>query len=240
MKNESRIPRTDNEFDRYVNQTTDYLFEPSAGPGSTPNWTRLGLTATEATVWGSYRNTWIAKYAITQKNAERGTRDSIAIAEKNKARIDFTDWVTDPEFNKLDRIGASVNVTETDRAVFHIKLRADNRTTRKAPIADSIFFNLRPLGGGIVRASCRSVNDASRASIPASAKAVEIYFKINGTAPTSVADCDEQVTSTRALFNFDVHANNAGQRLYAYARWIDTSDTNRSSAWSEMVMIIVT
>ena len=239
-KGKSRVPQKDSFFDIYINATTDYLFLQPGGGGTPHNWERLGLTNTEATDWFNYRTVWNTKYGIYKTNIEKGTRDKTATEEKTEAKDNFTDWVTDPDFNKLNRIGASPNVTDADRNVFHIKKRKDNRTISKARITANMFFNLQAQGGGDMKATCRTSTDATRASIATDAKEAEIVWKTGTTPPNSVSDCPNRTASTKAIFTFNVNANNAGQKIYAFARWIDTTDPSRASVWSDLVTVIIT
>ena len=235
----ARVPEKEDEFNTYVNDTSDYLLEEPGGPGTGENWVRLGLLEAEKDQWVTYKDDWNTIYETYTTNTNRGIRDKTVTENKNKAKDDFTDWVTDPDMNKLDRIAASPNVTQQDREVFHIKKRSDNRTTHTAPIGEDIFFDLKALGGGDIRVRARTDEDATRASIPTDAKAVEICYLIGTTAPETVAECNEDYASTKALFTFNVGAENAAKRMYCFARWVDTTNPNRAGSWSDMVTIVV-
>jgi len=242
MSDRIRVPVKDDEFNTYINATANDLFLTPGGAGTTAKRELFGLTITDANQWNTYRGTWNGKYATVTDQEAHGIRNSGSIAEKNEAKEDFTDWVTDPDYNKLNRIGSSPNCSDTDRELYRIKKRKDNRTIHKAPINEDIFFNLKALGGGDMRCACRTTHDGSRSSIPteAGAKAVEIKYKIGGTPPTSANQCDREKVSTKALFTFNVNGDNAGEKMYAFARWIDTSDDSRAGAWSDMVTVIIT
>lgn len=234
---EPRVPIADDEFNNYIHQTNTYLF--TADPIFVTNWQRLGLLAAEATQWDTYKNDWNAKYAITQSNIANNIRNATATQNKNQARTDFTDWVTDRELNKLNRIGASPNVTNADRAIFRIALRDETRTVHTAPIEAEMFFDMKPISGGDMRLRCREQVDSTRASIPAEANAVELRWVISNNAPNSVDDCPDKEIFTEALFNYNFGAGNTAKKIFAFARWIDTTNKNRSGHWSDMVQTVI-
>lgn len=233
----NRIPQKDSKFNTYLNATAEYLVV--ADEAGLENWDRLGLTNAEKNQWVTYKNDWNDLYDTTTKNAEKGIRDSIVISNKNTAKSEFIDWVTDPAMNKLNRIGSSPNVTTEDRAVFHVKERKDDRTTPTAPIADEVYLDLKALGGGDMRVRCRTTKEATRASIAKGAKAVELCYSIGTDAPESVADCTLTKASTKALFTFNVGAANSTKKMFCYARWIDTTNPSRSGPWTDMLTVVV-
>lgn len=234
-----RVPQKDDLFNTYLNTTTAYLLDEPGGPGTGENWERLGLLEDEKDQWVTYKDDWNEIYETYTTNQNNGISDKTVTANKNTAKENFIDWVIDPDMNKLNRIAASPNITQQDREVFHIKKRDDNRTTHTAPIGEDIFFDLKALGGGDVRVRARYDSDATRASIPADAKAVELCYLIGTEAPETVAECNEDYTSTKALFTFNVGAENATKRMYCFARWVDTTNPNRAGSWGDMVTIVI-
>jgi hypothetical protein len=234
----ARVPEKDDLFNTFIKATAAYLLQINPGE-AVANWNRLGLLNAENDEWQAYWNDWNTKYQLVVTEKEQGIRNAPHIEDKNKAKEDFTDWVTDPEANKLNRIGASPNVTNQDRAVFHIKLRDDNRTVHTAPIEAQMFFEISPLSGGNLRVRCREDQDSTRASIPDEANALELRWIIGTTAPNSADDCVLNTISTEALFTHNFGTGNTAKKIYAYARWIDVNNKNRAGGWSAMVQTVI-
>jgi len=234
----ARVPQPDDLFNIYLKATAAYLLVTNPGM-AVANWNRLGLLNAENDQWQAYWNDWNTKYQKVVTEVEQSIRNSTSIDEKNKAKADFTDWVTDPALNKLNRIGASPNVTTQDRAVFHIALRDETITTHTAPIAAEMFFSLKPISGGDMRIRCREDEDSSKASIPQEADGLELRWKIGGDAPNSVEDCNEKEIFTEALSTHNFGAGNTAKKIFAYGRWIDTTNKNRSGPWSAQVQSVI-
>ena len=236
MADKKRVPVKDDEFNTYLTETTTYGLGVRSG---TVIFNLLGLTDPEKAIWVGYRDAWLDKFGIVKTQKEQGIRNATSIAEKNKVKEDFTDWVTDPEFNKLNRIGSSPNVIEQDRNVFHIALRDETRTVQTAPIAAEMFFSMKPISGGDMRVRCRQDEDSTRASIPDEANALELRWKVGADAPNSVDDCPNKENFTEALFTHNFGAGNTAKKIFAYARWTDNTNKNRSGPWSDMVQTVI-
>jgi hypothetical protein len=233
-----RVPQKDTDFNSYINSTTDHLIENDPLPA---NWERLGLTLVEFNTWKSYRQNWNEAYEITTKNAERGISDSNATKAKNDVRKKFTDWVTDPAVNKLNRIGSSPNVTDTDRTIFHIKLRDQVRTARPQ-ITTAPFVDLKGDEGAFILITCRVQSDANRANMHKDADVIEVKYALLATdapPPTSPEECPDTELSPKAIFRLSAGMANAGKRLYGYLRWRNNSEPEKSSPWNQRVTVIV-
>src|SRR3990172_7374017 len=133
----ARINRADGAFNAYINSTATYL---AAVTGGTTNYARLGVTDAEYNLWIAYRNSWNTEYALWSNLASR----TVAVtASKNEAKQTFIDFAQ-PVLNK---IAASVNITNADYAAFNIKNR-DTVPTPRPAIATFPYPELVPLGGG--------------------------------------------------------------------------------------------
>lgn len=239
MPSTDRVPQADSEFDDYINETFDYLNTTPAG--AQPNWERLGLTNAEKNQWGTYRTDWNNAYAKVKTNKAQNIRNSNDTEAKNQVKEDFTEWVLDPAMNKLNRIAASPNITNTDRSTFNIKLRDDVPTARPQ-ITTAPFVDMKAEDGGVVLITCRVESDANRASMQPDADVVEMrYCIVNAQAqpPNGAQDCPSTELSSKSMFRFTPPSGNAGKRLYAYLRWRNNAQPEKSGPWCQVMTIII-
>lgn len=235
-----RIPQKDELFNQYINSTADYLQQVDSGTG-VPNWQRLLLQPDEATQWEEFRTGWKELYGIVITNRAKGIRDSNATKAKNDQRKAFTKWALSPEANKLNRIKNAPDVTAKDRAIFKMRLREKNPGPRPA-ITTAPAVGLKAGGGGIVIITCRVESDSDRASMHPHADNIEMRYiltSVDAQPPTGPEECIHTYTSTRAIFRFEGGVGHPGKRLYAFLRWNNGSDKDKSGPWSQIVTIVI-
>ena len=226
----TRIPQAIPEFRDYINDTDDYLFATSGG---VQNYVRLGLSVTNAGNWHDkrvfFRDTLYPKYS------SENTRTTTIIHQLENFMDDFREFANP----LLDIMAASPNAVEADETAMNFKIGREEPVHPTTPIDADIFLKITSKGQGSLQIRCRETKDATRASIPEDAKAVELRYKIGGTEPDSVDECPLTKISTKALFTFSVGANNSTKKIRMFARWIDTTNESRAGAWSEMVTIVI-
>ena len=231
MPERTRVPRSIDRFASYLNDTDVHLqSNRPAGPGGTPVFELLGLTSGQADDWNLKRVDFRDNlYPLwTNKNTKTETVNENVVKFMN----DFFD------FSKplLNIMAASPNAITQDENIFNFKITRANPTRPTTPIAEVVVLELKPIGGGDIRVRARESELATRGRIPDDAKALEIRYKVGaiGEAPASVGETNEVVISTRAIFVLNVGDENHNLNIYAFARWIDTTNAARAGSWTEL------
>lgn len=234
MPNTARIPRTIDEFNRYMVNTDAYLLE------GTPvtNGIRLGLLETEITQWSAFKTDWIALYV--KYSDETNTRTKAIRDKLVKLMDDIVEY--DLKNHILDRIAASPNVTIDDLEIFHIKkgaLQKTARTTTNTGIHENVTVTLQPLGGGLISVKCYSIT-GQRAAIFEDADCVQYAYLIGDTPPVSSLDPGLiRDLSTKASFTLSLGSDQAKKMLYIYFRWYNTHHPDLAGPWSAMQNTVI-
>jgi len=229
MGNTTRIPRTINRFDTYLENGVRYL---QAGTPVT-NASRLAIQEEEVTTLTSYYSEWSPLYLLyTDKKNSRTT----AVTEQLHLIINKTvDY--DHQQHLLDRIASSPNVTVTDLDTFNIKGSLLAKTTRTKPgkaISELVLSEINQLGGGELAIRCRTA-EGGRAAILQGADCVEFRYRVDEQAPASVNDEGlKSGISTKASFTISLGAENSGKYAYLYFRWYNTKYPNLGGPWSSL------
>ncbi|MDZ4845342.1 MAG: hypothetical protein SH857_07305 [Chitinophagales bacterium] len=105
-------------------------------------------------------------------------------------------------------------------------------------ITSVVFGGLDALPGSQVQFTCRTATETKRASILDTADCVEVRYAI-GTQPATVDNCPLVAMSTKAKFTLDISPVDAGKRIYAYLRWRNNSDVEKSGPWSDSLNTVV-
>ena len=118
-----------------------------------------------------------------------------------------------------------------------IPQRGKRRKNRSA-ITDAPELIAQSVPGAFVRFWCRQQNHDGRASIHPESDGVEIRYSI-GTEPVDFNHAQHTFVSKKAHIRLPVKLEWRGKNLYAYARWVNLADHNRSSGWSYVVVVQV-
>lgn len=225
----SRIPTTIPKFNTYINSTDDFLQEViDIGPPQVTNASRLGLTMQNAADWHTKRLNW--RDNLFAKWSNPITKTS-SINKQVAAFMKTFSAFGSPLIEK--KISVSDNATQDDADLFNFKL------TRKAPtrpttrITELCFASITPLGGGRMQAKFRTSHDTKRASRPEAANVIEVAFKASEPPPQNPNDGTTRDTIPKASDVFDLGAENAGKKVYAYFRWKNTKYPDLAGQWSE-------
>jgi len=230
MPERTRVPRTVDRFASYLNDTDSHLqSNRPAGPGGVPVFELLGLTIPQVDEWSSKRVDFRDNlYPLwTNKNTKTETVNENVVKFMNEFFV----------FSKplLNIMAASPNAVTQDENIFNFKITRKKPTRPTAPISEVVVLDLNPIGGGTMRVKGRQDEEAKRGKIPETAKAIEVCWIVGTAPPASVLDCTENIISTRASFTMNVGAENHNLNIYAFARWIDTTNPARAGAWTDMV-----
>ena len=229
MGNTTRIPRTINRFDTYLENGVRYL---QAGNPVT-NASRLAIQEEEVTTLTGYYSEWSPLFLLY---ADKKNSRTTAVTEQLHLIINKTvDY--DHQQHLLDRIASSPNVTVTDLDTFNIKGSLLAKTTRSKPskaISELVLPDISQLGGGELTIKCRA-GESNRAAILKSADCVEFRYRVDEQAPTSVKDEGlASSVSTKAIFTLSLGAENSGKVAYLYFRWYNTKYPNLAGPWSSL------
>ncbi len=226
----ARIARTNSPFNDYANSTLAYMdaVDPATG---TANYVRLGLTVAQRNAWAAKRNDWNAIYALYVNVA---TRTAPVTATKQDAMDAFIITVQP----LLDIIAASPAIINEDYSAFNIKKR-DTEPSPKPAMTTAPFPKVLPIGGGKVRVTVRVLHDSTRASMHPDADAIEMKYSIGSVPPASEEEALNSRSYKRAIRIFSLGQAQAGQRMYAFFRWSNETDEEKSSQWSTMVQTVI-
>lgn len=226
---EGRVPRTIARFASYLNDTDVHLqSNRPVGPGGTPVFELLGLTSGQADGWNlrrvDFRDNLYPKW--TNKNTKTET--------VNEDVADFMEEFFDYSEPLLNIMAASTNAINQDANIFNMVINRKDPTRPTEPIEEVVVLDLNPVGGGTMRVRGRQTAQAKRGKIPETAKAIEVCWTVGTAPPASPLDCTENIISSRSTFTMNVGAENHNLNIYAFARWIDTSNAARAGAWTEL------
>ena len=229
MSTDARMPRTINEFDKYVRKTTPYL---EAGEPKT-NAERLGIQITEVATWKGFQTEWIPLYEkyidVTNSRTRAVKNNLLLIIDK---AVNF-----DQSVHFLDRIAASPFATIDDLGIFNINRGLIPKSTRSVsttPISEAVTVTFQVLGGGVVAIKCYSTT-GQRAAIYGDADCIQFLYVVGNTPPSDTnEDTMKKDLSTKATFNLTFGLGNAGKNLYMYFRWYNTKHPDLAGPWSSL------
>ncbi len=231
-----RIPRTLPKFDKYLRAVVAYLI---AG-GTTNNGTRLGLTAAEITQAQGFLTQWFTGtpaspgiYELHSSPVSRTKETRAAVLQLMKSFFAFFQPL-------LVRMSGSPAITDSDRLILNIASRNSTKTNHQVAITDLVYFDLKSISGGSLKATCRTTRDSKRGARPKEATAVEISYKLGDPAPATAEDpSTKQLISTHSSFVMKLGVASAGQHLHAFARWINAKHPELNGPWSTLVAVYI-
>ncbi len=233
MTENTRIPRRIEDFNLFLNNTTEYFIT-----GTPTNADRLGILPAEVTKWQGYDVRW--KPLMLKYSDKKNTRTTAVTEELNQIIVEVVDL--DHTNHLLDRIAASPNVTIADLDTFNIKKGVLQKTTRSkptTPITEMVVPAMQPLCGGSVSIKCRN-HIGNSASILDGSDCVHYCYQIGGTAPASAeADGLKSGLSTKASFTLSLGAASAKQELFIFFRWFNTKYPDLAGPWSSVQTTLI-
>jgi hypothetical protein len=234
MSTDARMPRTINEFDKYIRKTTLYL---ESGEPMT-NAERLGIQPTEVTVWKGFHTEWIPlcdKYNDITNSRTRAIKNNLRLIIDRAVNFDQS-------VHFLDRIAASPNGTIDDFGIFNINKGFIPKLTRSVPttaITEPVTVTFQALGGGTIGIKCYSTT-GKRAAIYGDANCVQFLFLVGTTPPTEVNENTmKKDISSKASFNLSLGLGNAGKNLYIYFRWFNSKHPELAGPWSALQVTMI-
>jgi len=233
-----RIPTAHDDFDSFINSTATALLN-----GTPTTAERLGLTAEQLAKWQDYRTVWKDLFA-TYTN--RATRTKAVTNGKNKVRKEFIAFASP----LLTAMSVHPALTASDRLTFHLAER-DRIMTKRGSIKETAEGHMEAVGGARVQVRVRTFTDSTRASMHPQAHYIEMRYMTvapQGMGPSGLTwpatpltpmECPQVTISTRALFYLELGEHSRGMRVYAFFRWVNASEPNKSGPWGTVRQVIV-
>jgi hypothetical protein len=113
--------------------------------------------------------------------------------------------------------------------------RTDGERHERPVIEETPFSKVDALEGSRVQFTNRTDEDASRASVHADADGLEVRYAIGTTPPATWEDCPEKEFSSKAKFTTALGPANAGKKIYAFLRWRNNSNPEKSGPFGDMI-----
>lgn len=249
MSNKNRrISSKVDEFNTEIT-TMDDRFNAASTDTACPamnNGTCLGVTAADITAWHDRRLAWAILYGQYQNPSTRpqvdGANGDVAVFIRSFQQ--FSEPI-------LNTVANSTHCTSDLANVFHVVPVAlrKNPTHHTEPILEDCFASINALGGGALEFTVRADHDTKRSSKPEGVSGIEIAYKIGLTPPVapnppddapgveSPDACDHRIIRTKSHFVLQAGPASATKKLYAFARWYDVNNPERSGQWSSMYTV---
>lgn len=185
--------------------------------------------------WGIADDPWTALIdAQTTYNPlfnaikNKGTRTSAQVEAHTNGRTVYEKIVRDfvqewLAFNSL--------VTDADRVSMNITVHTDERSPRPA-IETAPNPSMKPKDGARILCECRVESDSSKPSMHPDADSIEMRFAIGTAAPALPKDCPNIKLKSKARFTIELDLADAGKKIFAFFRYINTSDDTKNGPWS--------
>jgi hypothetical protein len=116
--------------------------------------------------------------------------------------------------------------------------RTGERHERTA-ITETPFAGLDAQAGSRIDVTARTQSDASRASMLPMADVVEVRYFVGTAAPATVDECNQTEISTKAKFPISLPPAQAGKKIFAFVRWRNNSEPEKSGPFGDMIVTTV-
>jgi hypothetical protein len=238
----NRIPYALARFNSYIRSVDTFLHALSSD-GLTTNGIKLDMTNGELVKLNDFRYQWSSDDplhpGIYDLHLNPNTKTSTTRATIDKLMSDFRIFFRPV----LTRISVSRNINTEIRQVLRIAAPVTERTRHQTPITESCVIYDTPIGGSMIKISCRTAHDSNRASIAALANAVEVAYGIHiplfdekgnhiNQNPLLQTNCKDRFISTKATFMLEFGIENTCKFVTLYARWINTKHAELAGHWT--------
>jgi hypothetical protein len=228
----------------YFEAVIQYLNDNATRLGiSTSNLSQLNALYGDILTVGTYLYCWTI-WTDRAGGRTRNVNSNLAIAEKQLQQ----------QLSLIYNDIPATLWTQSDRNTLGRKTGLPRPHTVSAdPIGHRCFASASPVGGGIVKVTCRYMEDQTRASKPEGADALEIAYSIRpvkfkqgaeyiGKVKDMMVDPDDgtiKFISTRSAFAFPAGVINAGMDFQFFARWINTRHASNAGPWTGPFSVII-
>ncbi len=224
MKKKDYIPAKDAEFD---------IWQENLVAIATANKVPWEILAAALTALGLFKAKWDTTWAAAKM---KETRTSTQVKAKNIARKEYK---TELRQFVQQWIQNNPLVTDADKISMGIKPKDGSKTPVPVP-ASVPQFDLLSGNGNSVRSFFRQAPDESGVSSrgkPAGVAYCEVAFVVGNTVPANEADFTERRNPTRSPFVIKSDFTQAGRRMYAMARWVNTK--GQTGQWSPIQSTVI-
>ena len=207
------IPRPDGDFDDWQKNFVTI---------STSNATTWGVPTTEITALTTNQIQWIASYAVGGKG-QKTLRTSQQTKAKTVARKTY-----EKNLRIFIRRWISVNpaVSDAQRVALRVTIANNVRSTINKPIFTP-NVEITPTKGNTLVFHFKQEADGSGKSHrgkPVNTHGMKIYYKIEGTAPLSLDECNKVVTATKSPYRLAFAPNFGGKIFYCFCCWVNNKE----------------
>lgn len=225
-----RFPEKDADFNDFLVSAVAYLIA---------NATRLVISSDNITILSDLFSSWTNTYPLSQdENTATKTiiDNKIALREsiEEHLRLIYGD------------IPQSV-LTNADRNTLHLSSR-DTKPTPRPKIDTVPQVTIEAKAGRKVLVACRTSTDANRASRHKHSDGVEYRFTLTQPLSDNIGQASAiPITkvvyttgiNTRARFQIQLQEESSGKVITVECRWMNFSDTSKSSNWSNPAQTMV-
>jgi len=113
--------------------------------------------------------------------------------------------------------------------------RTDGEKHERPEIKETPYSKVDALEGSRVEFTNRTDEDSSRASVHPDADGLEVRYVVGTTPPATWKDCPEKDFSSKAKFTTELDPSNAGKKIYAFLRWRNNSNPEKSGPFGDMI-----
>ena len=215
----TRISRSISGFNADITTTNDYIMQLCPPPVGQTNASRLGWLPDEITQWQLFGKNWALLYIqYSNKKGARTTniKDQMKQIIKNCVAYEHKQHL-------YDRIAISLNATNADFEIFHIKhgtALADTTLTRAAvPGIKEVVIVIKKMGNLFHQLLVTTADKKGRGK-PAGVKEILIYMAVTGPKDAAPALADYQYYGdvSRGLLTVTHDDADVGNRAWYIAR----------------------
>jgi hypothetical protein len=221
-----RIPRKDKDLNDFIRTTTQALQDVATRQ-------RLGMLDAEWIIWQQLHHEWVAVYPLVTG----AQRSKLVVLKKDDIRKRFTKQT----FKPLYRAQVMSTVTEDDRLIFRIAKRKSTRT-KPPKIETAPWPQFENIGGGWLRLRVRVEGTEGRPRMHPHAHVLLVRYAVlpfDAPAPATSEACNGISYLTKALSIMKFEPVDRGKKVYAFLRWLNTSDNSKSGPWSNRIEAVL-
>jgi hypothetical protein len=253
-----RIPAAQAAFIVYLVNVNIYLQTKATGDPD-PRGTMLGMTTDELTLLDNFVKKFMsgdpANPGFWDLHSNADTKNKVTRANMLNGMKEFRTFFQP----LLNRMSGSAVINSTDRLKLNIAEPVTSHSVTKTPIKEQCYTMVSAVGGGTAQVTCKWESDATRSSIPETADAVEIRYRLD--APVleeaeegsseppgkiireTLSSPDDGTTKeiwTKSKFRLKFGADKAGFTLHVYARYIHTKRPGLEGDWTGPILKVLT
>ncbi len=235
MPRRNLVPGELPNFDIYIRSAVGYLLEEET-PGN-PRWKRLGVKTAEMNKATAYRDEWYtgnpAAPGAYELHTKPGTKTKVTRSAIEGIMKKFT-----PFFSNVVKCMTPYKYTSAEKLTLHIPERKETNTKR-VKILEFPVALAQALDGSRVKIRVRIGAQEGRPRKHPQADCIELVYFIGDNPPGNAAGMREHSLSTKAIIIFDAGAKNSRKLFTAYVRYLNTSNPNLSSGWSNRIEVMI-